>query len=220
LKEGDILFYVDAGADLIKNQQALIDIANNENICLFNINKSPKNKHWTKRDAFILMDADTPEYHDALQANAFAQLYKKTSFCDTFLNEMLEYGKDVRIIGDFENVCGKANFEGFKETRYDQSILGITRIKYNVPLHRDPTQFGNHWKLPKHRVKGEWLAEKYTEQPMENSDYPTLFNHHRNNTLLKSMMTQKFWNEKYRDLRNEASSLLHKLNIRKRKAQP
>jgi hypothetical protein len=217
MKEGDILFYVDAGAEVIDNPQVLIDIANRENLCLFTLNKAPKNKHWTKRDAFVLMDADLPQFHEGLQANAFAQLYKKSAFCDTFLNEMLTYGKDIRIIGDFENVCGLPNFEGFEETRYDQSILAITRIKYNVPLHRDPTQFGNHFKLPKHRVEKEWLAEKYNEQPMENSDYPTLFNHHRNITLWDIISKKKFWEEQYIAMRIKISNLLIKYKVKKRK---
>jgi len=216
MQEGDILFYVDAGADIIANPQPLFDIAEKENLCLFNINNNPKNKEWTKRDAFVYMDCDIEEYYEAYQTNAFCQLYKKTPFCDKFLNEMFQFAQDIRIIADLENVSGKPNLEGFVEHRFDQSILGLLAQKYKVETHRYPTQWGNHQKLEKHRVKGEWLAQPYSKQPMLNSNYPTIFNHHRNYSLVKDMQTKKFWLAKYYHTKHELKMALLKANLLKK----
>jgi len=197
MNEGDVLFYADAGSEIIRNPQPLIDIANKEGVCLFNLNNHPKNNAWTKRDAFILMNTDNTQCHETPQTNAFAQLYKKNKINDAFMNEMLKYGCDIRIIGDFENTCGLPNFEGFKEHRYDQSVLGILTYKYKFELHRYPAQWGNHWKLEKYRKKGEWKPEPYSNAPMLNSDYDTIFDHHRNYSVWNEMKKKAYWIGKY-----------------------
>lgn len=188
LKEGDILFYADAGSRFIADPKPLIDLCNAKDVVLFNINNSPLNKDWTKRDTFVYMNCDTSYYWESPQYLGAFQLYKRTKKNDEFLNELLHFGKDYRVISDLPNESNFKNFDSFKEHRYDQSVLSIAAAKYNIEAHRYPAQWGNHMKPQKYRVKGEWLAEPYWEKPLTNSDYPTIFDHHRNRNKFKDFI--------------------------------
>ncbi len=99
------------------------------------------------------------------------------------INLLLNYsngGRNFDVISYRPNISGKENIEGFVDHRSDQSILSILACKYNIESFRDPSQHGNHMKTNEYRVKNEWLAKDYLENPMMNSPYSTIFNHHRN----------------------------------------
>lgn len=181
IAEGDCLIYLDAGVSTIANLRPLAEFCkNNGNILLFGNNN--KNKFWTKRDAFVLMKADSKKYWESNQVQASFQVYIKNKKTLKFLKEYLRYCKDPRIITDVPNVMGKDNLAGFIENRHDQSILTNLAVKYNIKLFRDPSQGGNAQKLPEFRIKGEWLPYpyEYSKNPDRNSKYGTFFNHHRN----------------------------------------
>ena len=95
---------------------------------------------------------------------------------------------DERVVGDLANTCGKKNYWGFKQHRWDQSILSLLAIKYDIELHRVPTQFGNHYKSPEYRVPNEFnyvnqnqpkQVNFYSSRPYRNSHYYQLLSHHR-----------------------------------------
>lgn len=91
-------------------------------------------KNRTKRDAFILMDCDTPEYTEQYQCYAVFLVVKKTSNTVRVLKEWLKYAQNYNIITDAPNVCGKQNYEGVVEHRFDQSILSLLMTKYHVKM--------------------------------------------------------------------------------------
>jgi hypothetical protein len=87
-------------------------------------------KQYTKRDAFILLGADIPFYTDTPQFMAGIQIYKKSTFTEKFLEELLYYSQDKRIITDDPNTQGLNNYYGFVDNRHDQTILSIMIKKY------------------------------------------------------------------------------------------
>ena len=89
-------------------------------------------KKYTKRDAFILLGADSPFYTDTKQIEASIQIYKKSLFTEKFLEEYLYYSQDKRIITDDPNVLLLPNYKGFRENRHDQSIFSILIKKYGL----------------------------------------------------------------------------------------
>lgn len=89
-------------------------------------------KYYTKRDVFLLMKADSPIYTDTYQFMGGIQIYKKTKFTEKFLEELLHFSKDKRLITDSPNTQGLANYEGFIENRHDQSILSLLTKKYGL----------------------------------------------------------------------------------------
>ena len=130
LDEGDYLIYTDAGI-LYKNSVSLIiNYLNkyNEEMWMFKIRYIEKK--YTKRDAFILLGADMPFYTDTYQYMAGIQIYKKSKYTEKFLEDVLYYSQDKRIITDEPNTLGYKNYKGFVDNRHDQSILSILIKKY------------------------------------------------------------------------------------------
>jgi hypothetical protein len=171
LEEGDIVLYSDAGLKVIDNLNNLYNVAqNNRNHgkVLFKLPAVGVSAHiaktWTKRDCFVLMNADESKYWNASMTNGAVSLWEKNNNNIEFLKEWQRYLRDPRIVTDDINLCGKPNFLEFKDHRHDQSVLTILSIKYNFELYCDPTQFGN--------------SER---SQFTNSPYGQLFNHHRGN---------------------------------------
>jgi len=170
LENNDVVLFMDAGVSIIDNLNPLFSIMErhpNNGKIIFKLPWAGAKhiaKIWTKRDCFVLTNADEEKYWNAPMTNGAISLWEKNEANKLFLNEWLRYMRDPRVVTDDANLCGKPNFLEFKDHRHDQSVLSILRVKYNFELFRDPTQFGNDFK------------EEFT-----NSPYGQLFNHHRGN---------------------------------------
>lgn len=165
LNEGDCVLYSDAGINVIDSLEPLFKLAKNlpnNGKVLFRIPGNHLNKVWTKRDCFILMNADESKYWNVPMTNGAISLWVKNDNNVNFLNEWLRYLRDPRISTDDNNIFGVNHFE-FKDHRHDQSVLSILSVKYNFELFRDPTQYGNEYM-----------------NLFNNSPYKQLFYHHRN----------------------------------------
>jgi len=169
LEYGDVVLYSDAGLKIIDNLNPLFEIMTNhpnDGKIIFRVpwvGIQHIAKMWTKRDCFVLTDADEFKYWNAPMTNGAVSLWEKSENNIEFLVEWLRYCRDPRIITDDPNICGRPNFPEFKDHRHDQSILTILSTKYNFELFRDPTQWGNDEK-----------------NIFINSPYSQLFHHHRN----------------------------------------
>ncbi len=84
---------------------------------------------WTKRDAFVLTDSDTSEYHEATPIQASFSCWRACKESRSFAEEWLNLCSDRRLVTDDPNTCGRDNLEGFREHRYDQSLLTILCMK-------------------------------------------------------------------------------------------
>lgn len=163
VNHGDIVAYIDSGNTIISNLNYIFDLCDKQDIVLFenrdgNYERTThKNKNWTKRDTFVLMNCDEQKYYDAPQADAAYQFYKKTDNVLNFLNEYNSYCSNENIISDLPNIT-KENLPEFIDHRHDQSILSLLAVKYNIPLLPEPSEWGNY----------------LTDRP-----YPQLFWHHR-----------------------------------------
>lgn len=197
-EDGDIVIYSDSGAEIIAPLEPLTDLCQQKGgILLFNVH-TPNNKHtnlmWTKRDCFVLMDADTPRFHDAQQINGTPQLYQKSPRSIAFLEEWLNYCTDERILTDIPNRCGLDNYAEIKDHRHDQSVLSILGVRNEIETFRDPSQFGNHLKLVPYRNRGDLTPGlTYSPAPYTNSSYGTIFYHHRERNYSLPHRLQHFW---------------------------
>jgi hypothetical protein len=188
LSDGDLVIYSDCGIEMIAPLDPLIAICKNEQPILLFANENFKNAAWTKRDCFVLMDCDSKKYSNGLQCDAAFSMYRKSAIAIQFLEEWLRYCCDERVVGDLPNSCGKKNYWGFQNHRWDQSVLSLLAIKYEIEFYRVPTQFGNHYKSPGYRIPNEFncinqnkskQVNYYTAKPYFNSPYFQLLNHHR-----------------------------------------
>jgi hypothetical protein len=142
IKEGDYLFYSDSGASFVSSVRPIIELMKSENqdIACFEI-FGYQERDWTKRDTFIIMECDIPEYQNTYQRMAAFQIIKKTSLTLKFYEEYLKYSCDPRCISDIPNQLGKDNYTGFKDHRHDQSIFSLLTKKYGFKVFKDITQF-------------------------------------------------------------------------------
>ncbi|MBO9204581.1 MULTISPECIES: hypothetical protein [Niastella] len=188
LQDGDIVVYADCGLEIIAPIDPLVQICAREQPVLLFANGNLINSMWTKRDCFILMDADQKKYYRGIQCDASFALFRKSPEAIQFLNDWMKYGRDIRVISSDPNTLGKKNLPDFIEHRWDQSILSILAMQYQIPFYRMPSQYGNHYKMPDYRVPGEFnQVNQYRQQPVDfyarapfvNSPYGQLLNHHR-----------------------------------------
>lgn len=127
---GDVLFYLDCGDDFnpsifnfLKNYHTSFDHILTDN--------GYKNKCWTKRDTFIIMNCDSEKYWNSIQLEAGILSIKKTEANIRLIDEWLLYCRNEEVLTDIPNKYGD-NFECFVDHRHDQSILTNLKIKYNL----------------------------------------------------------------------------------------
>lgn len=181
VNDGDVVIYADSGIEVIKELEPLIELCIKKNdVLLFCDGGEHRNRDYTKRDCFIMMDCDSEEYWNSVQCLASFHLYIRNNSCVEFLKKWLFFCRNKHILTDVENICGKDNFSEFKDHRHDQSVLSLLAHKTKKEIFRDPTQWGNHLKMKEFRINGEFCLKKYTSiHSFNNSPYGTLLNHHR-----------------------------------------
>ena len=130
LKYGDYLIYTDAAILYMNSTRLIINFMKEHKAKIWGNKLTLKERTWTKRDALILMDADTPYYYDTNQYMAGIQVYQKSKYAIKFIQDLLKYSQDVRIITDDNNVMGKENLPGFRENRHDQTVFSLLLKKY------------------------------------------------------------------------------------------
>lgn len=202
LTEGDILVYCDSGVDIIASLAPLLKIVsgNEKGIVLFenyqgssyfsktkgleineyNLYKEVnKNKYWTKRDAFVLMDLNNEIYWNSPLLDANFQVYRACGTSISFVQNWLNYCCDERILTDTPNQFGPSDVLNFFGHIHDQAIISLLAAKDGLEIFRAPSQYGNHYKMPEFREEFEYLLLPYASNPKVNSFYGTLLNHHR-----------------------------------------
>ena len=162
---GDFVFYCDSGSFFINEINFLINEMNKARVDVMCFELPHLEKDWTKRDCFILLDAEDKKYTHSHQILSSFHLIKKSDFSLRFYKEFLQYSQDPRLITDKPNTLGKPNLDGFRDHRHDQSIFSILSKKYDLPLFRDPCQDGNYLIGKPESPKGS---------------YPQIIFHHRN----------------------------------------
>lgn len=136
LQTGDYMVYLDAAGNYYRSKiSETVRYMEKKNVEMICSRKNPyKEKHWTKRDAFILMECDTDVYAEQRQCYGGFLIVKKTAQTMEILKQWLEYAQDYRIITNSPNTCGVDNYEGFQEHRFDQSILSLLLAKHSVAV--------------------------------------------------------------------------------------
>lgn len=130
MKYGDMVMYLDSEFVFIDSPAKYLKMALQRQVLPFAT--SSVEKHWTKRDTFILMDADYPKYADTTQRAGGVSLFVVSPFAIDLVSEWLHYVQDERIVNDEPNFLGYANYEGFKGNHHDQSVWSILTKKWNI----------------------------------------------------------------------------------------
>lgn len=169
LGEGDYLIYTDSGSVYVNKIQYLIDCMEHQKVpvMIFSLEKERIEKSNTKRDAFVLTGCDEAKYTDTPQSIGGYFVCKKAPEVEAFLDEVLQYAQDIRIISDKPNVMGFPNYAEFTDHRHDQSVISLMSKKHGLKRFRDPSQFGQ--------------VNHYETEVEQRSTYPQIVDSHRLN---------------------------------------
>lgn len=164
VKDGDYVVYTDSGSVLLHDIHIFTNIMERDHTDVMCFAIGEMEYKWTKRDAFILMDMDREDVAMSNQICAGYIIVRKTASSVALVNEFLEYSQDMRIVSDDENVLGKDNYDGFEESRHDQTAWSLLCKKHGIKPYRDPSQYG-FTALPK--------------EILDRSTYPQMIDSHR-----------------------------------------
>lgn len=142
-KNDDLVMYADSGSHFIRSADPLFKLLglNDQDVIPFSL-EHPE-AHWTKRDAFVLMNCDDQGFEREPQRLASFILMRRSLKSISFFEEYLEYCCNQQILTDLENSCGLPNYSGFREHRHDQSVFSLLSKKHKLQSFRDPCQWGN-----------------------------------------------------------------------------
>ena len=168
--EGDVVIYSDARMEILGDLSPLVEIALRNKIVLFSSCLFLQ-KEWTKRDAFVLLDADAPRYWDVKQLMAGFMVLQNSARTREFVAKWLAAMSDERVLTDAPNRAGLPNFPGFRDHRHDQSVLTILATRENIDIFRDPAYKRNSVLMPnshygtlifshRKKAKARWLMKR------------------------------------------------------------
>jgi len=154
---GTLIFYTDIGVLAISSPQVIIDLVKD-------YTHQPLLRFWSYQ-------ADEERYWRDEQSNGAFFVVRNCDAGRKFVAEWKEYLRDPRILTDQPNEMGLPNLPGFFGHRHDQSILSVLATRDNIPLLRDPSQWGN----AEHRNPPDF---KDSERLVP-YDFGKIFHHHR-----------------------------------------
>jgi hypothetical protein len=136
-EENDIIVYSDADSEFHAPLDPLLSLCKAEGGIVLFSTMSYLNRSWTKRDCFVLMGCDAPEYWNAEQVWAGFAIFINNQRSREFVKDWLYFCANAYIVTDTENRCGLDNFPDFIEHRYDQSVLSLLAVNYGIPVFKD-----------------------------------------------------------------------------------
>jgi hypothetical protein len=144
ISNGDILMYSDSGCHFVHSMSPVFERLENakSNVLCFNIAQIEKD--WNKRDCFVSLNCDFPEYTDTKQIMSTFLLCKKNDFAYHIINEWQRLVSDFHMVSDeFLSPSKTPNYPSFKEHRHDQSLLSLVCKKNSVSMMEDITEWGD-----------------------------------------------------------------------------
>ena len=173
LAPGEWLFYCDAGARFVAPIDPLIDVSRRDGQDVIVFELPHPERRWTKRDAFVLLDCDRPEFSESRQRLASFHLWRHSPESLRLARQWLELAQDERLLTDLPNHCGLPNHRGFQGHRHDQSLFSLLTKKQGLVAYRNPSQQGTR------------DAKRYA-----NSPYGQLIEHTR---IARAPLAQRVW---------------------------
>lgn len=133
IDKNDYLIYCDCGDMISPNIKSYIKNVMSENDpCLLLLGNN-KNKEYTKRDCFILMDCDGEDYWNSYQLEAGVQVWRRNEKAINIISNWMEFCLDPKIIKNNKSIL-ENEFDSFKEHRNDQSILTNIAIREGLSV--------------------------------------------------------------------------------------
>ncbi|MEM9596896.1 MAG: hypothetical protein AAGD06_21680, partial [Acidobacteriota bacterium] len=127
------LFYADAGTEFLRSVGPVLEYAESIETDVLWLGEGFRERQYTKRDAFRLLDADRPGITDSPQRFASHLLLRRGEGSLRLLRQALAAATDPRILTDRPNELGQPNYPDFVAHRHDQSILSVLGKTLGLP---------------------------------------------------------------------------------------
>jgi len=132
-QDGDLVVYSDCGDMFSPGLQSYAEgMIGEDDICLLMVGNN-KNKHYTKRDCFILMDCDEEDYWESNQLEAGFTIWKVCEKSKSVVEEWMNYCLNPQVIKNDSSILGE-ELDGFVEHRNDQSVLTNLAIREGLSV--------------------------------------------------------------------------------------
>jgi len=143
MTKDDVLFYADSGSVFVRRMDGIFKAVMDDpkGIVGFTLAGGHLEKHYTKRDLFIHMDMNKPEYTDTPQRMASFMCFRRTPESVAIAWEYLKLSCTPHLVMDAPNADGWIE-PGFVDHRHDQSIWSLLTKKHGITILPDPTQWG------------------------------------------------------------------------------
>ena len=149
---GGRVMYTDIALEMVASPARLFELAGDHDVVVFRIGTGMRQREYTKRDAFVLMDADTPQFWDDEQVCGGYMLLRNTPAARDFVQRWRTAMRDPRMLLDQPGTLAPAEHPEFRVHRHDQSIISILATRDRLPILADPSQWGRdrlgHAELP------------------------------------------------------------------------
>lgn len=173
LNDGDFLLYVDSGCYFIDKISIITNYmeAQNEDIISFAVPFIEK--QWTKKEIFEYFNCiDCSDIVDTCQRIATFIFMKKTKRSVSVIEKFLDVATTSNLITDELDIMKQD--DSFIENRHDQSIFSVIAKRENIPIYKDPSEYGKQQELLSQSYeKAEFVKQSYP------GNYPQLIVLHR-----------------------------------------
>lgn len=168
LQDGDWLFYSDSGVTFINDLHYLTKCATYHNQDIFITEQPLLNRQFTKRECFVLTGINDNACGGGKNQALGLLLLRKSVVSMRFVEEWLRLCENIELLSPTHYHPEIQEWDDFIAHREDQSLLTLLCIKWNLPMFRDCSDYGE---MPfMYAAKGR----AYNPKVYENSDYPTI----------------------------------------------
>jgi len=138
----DYVIYLDAGIAPVDDMRPWFDQLQRRAINFFAPVPPRPLRLWTKRDCFVYMKADAPEFHNAPVLSAGIQVYRNAPESREFLAELKSLMRNPLLLADPQHSGDTPEESSFIAHRHDQSILTLIAALRGCTVYREPSQYG------------------------------------------------------------------------------
>lgn len=176
MNDGDWLFYVDGCTMFVNDIHKLTECADKQGQDIMLFEMPLIDRQFTKKECYVTMGITDYTQNQLAATYIFV---KKTKKSCAFIKEWLQCCENEALLSPDKFNPDITDFPDFISHREDQSLLTLMRIKYDLPVFRDPSDYGE----TPHMYFCSHYGYNVKEYP--NSSYPTIvLSNRRNNPFL------------------------------------
>jgi hypothetical protein len=125
--EEDVIIYCDSDSVFVDTIGPMVDVCREltDGVLGFEVSHTHLERHWTKRDAFVIMDCDRSEFRDTPQMRGGQIILVNRPASREFVRQWANLTCQARLVSDLPSVCDEAEHEDFIAHRHDQSLFSL-----------------------------------------------------------------------------------------------